>query len=92
MKGSSIPRYDTPVNEPLVGKPSTWSGNPGNSYTFSLRGKHYKRDRKKFSSQSSAYECATTIGISPEKKVMDVHDKIFGKKIGTLIRERVPSV
>ena len=92
MKGSSIPRYDTPVNEPLVGKPSTWSGNPGNSHTFSLRGKHSTRDPKKFSSQSSVYEVQQLLVFRSEKKVMDIHDKIFGKKIGTLIRERVPSV
>jgi hypothetical protein len=92
MKGASIPRYDTPVNEPLVGKPSTWSGNPGNSHSFSLRGKNYKRDRKKFSSQSSAYEVKQLLVFRSEKKVMDVHDKIFGGKVGELIRERVPSV
>ena len=92
MKGASIPRYDTPVNEPLVGKPSTWSGNLGNSHTFLLRGKHYKRDRKKFTSQSSAYDVEQLLVFRSEKKVMDVHEKILGKKVGELIRERVPSV
>jgi hypothetical protein len=92
MKGSSIPRYDTPVNEPLMGKPSTWSGNAGNAASFQLRGKNYKRDKKKFRSQPSSYEVKQLLVFRSEKKVIDVHEKVFGKKVGELIRNRVPTV
>jgi len=70
---------------------ASWSPNP-RGVGFKLRGKTYKRDRKKIASGAPFYETKAVMAFKSDEKVGDWIKNLFSDDLGTKIRDQVPTV
>ena len=70
---------------------ASWSPNP-RGVGFKLRGKTYKRDRKKIASGAPFYETKAVLAFKADEKVGDWIKNLFADDLGRKIRDQVPTV
>ena len=79
-----IPRLDIPFEKPGDGDTLSWSANPLGQ-GFRLRGKQYKKDRKKFPSEKPLYDVVHVLAFRSDKQKLDFGELIFGGDVGEII-------
>ena len=82
--GASSPRLDIPFEKPGDGDTLSWSANPLGQ-GFRLRGKQYKKDRKKFPSEKPLYDVVHVLAFRSDKQKLDFGELIFGGDVGEII-------
>ena len=65
-----IPRFDIPFEKPGEGGALSWSANPLGQ-GFRLRGKQYKKDRKKYPSEKPLYDVVHVLAFRSDVMKMD---------------------
>lgn len=79
-----IPRFDIPFEKPGEGGALSWSANPLGQ-GFRLRGKQYKKDRKKYPSEKPLYDVVHVLAFRSDVMKMDFGDLVFGGDVGEVI-------
>ena len=80
-----IPRRDIPFATPEAGSPVSWSANP-TGRGFNLRGKHYRKDRKKYPSAPPLFEVVEVLALRSDRRTLDIGDVVYGdERVGECV-------